>query len=354
MNFDLWITHRDSTSAGTNNLFSAGLGSSSRQGKAIRSHSSAIVGLPEQKLNHDIVRGSSDSEGIFEGKGTNMRFIGHEKSLQRTSDSENELKNGENEVNKKDMLAQQRFEAVKEKVFEVIKLLSKENLCFLRLVSQVRSKIDPGTPLSSKINIILKILKTKLRKCKRKGRSKDVQDPDSYIIKSEDVESKENSADDEKSFGNNDQASFSPESLLQEMLSEDMAKSNRFEPGGRLLYFISPNPAGLYWLNKKKFPEIKSIWRKKLQKIYEERKPQNWPHEVPENYRLNVGKKPFQVRRPVLSNSVIGIPGSRQNPQLLLAASNQPNVQFIKGHSLQVAGERFARCDLVYSHRIYV
>lgn len=336
--------------------------SSNPRGKAIGS-TAAILGLDASKLNHDLFKPSSESEDPCR---TRTMSDGTNKSNEKDQNRDLLLNAAQSEVNilsseqRSDTeLGNDTFEIMRIKSIMVIQSLIEADLNLEGLVTQVRAKIDQDAPEEYKTKIALKILKTRLRKWRRKEKDHEKGPSCSLMFKG-----KNNGSSRLKQFPEEidpyssssilkSQASHKQAvDLLQRMISVEDPITSIQKPGDALLSLISPNPRGIYWLNNSKLPEIKSLWRKRLQRAQEVQMPINWPREVPDNYRINVGKKPLRLRRQVLLNLDNGIPVGNSNNLLLLADSYQSTVT-ITGHSLQAARGHRVPSGLTYSNLYY-
>lgn len=199
-------------------------------------------------------------------------------------------------------------------------------------IKQIRSKLDLDAPEDTKIKVCLKILKTKLRKSKRKERHRQVDTPSKPTSKIGILNSKTSKPttyyDIEKqdcleSKGSPLMDAQEADKMLQILISVEKQAKSSTKPGDKLLELLSPKPLGLYWLNNSKLPEIKALWRRRLVRAKEEKKPESWPDMVPVNYRLNNSKKPIHYRiRDLQINMAENV--SHQQSHLLLVDSFQP------------------------------
>lgn len=165
------------------------------------------------------------------------------------------------------------------------------------VIRQIQSKIDSGESSFLREKITLKILKTKLRKSKRKDKSKVMVGKDGDSNSTNRLARRQATRENPlPTSGLCDLGAMEAEQILHKLISVTETLQETSKPGERLLSLISPVIKGLYWINNVKFPEIKSIWRRRLLKAHQERRPEGWPKVVPQNYRLNISKKPIEYR----------------------------------------------------------
>lgn len=165
------------------------------------------------------------------------------------------------------------------------------------VIRQIQSKIDSGESSFLREKITLKILKTKLRKSKRKDKSKAMVGKDSDLNSSNRLPRKQATRESgQLKSALYDLGAMEAEQILHKLISITEKPQESSKPGEHLLSLISPVIKGLYWINNVKFPEIKSIWRRRLLKAHQERRPEGWPQVVPQNYRLTISKRPVQYR----------------------------------------------------------
>ena len=165
------------------------------------------------------------------------------------------------------------------------------------VVRQIQSKIDPGESPFLREKITLKILKTKLRKSKRKDKSKVAERMDGDTKPCPILERTPSTGQNYyQTQGLSDRDAIAAEKILHKLISVSEKTQEHAKPGEHLLSLITPSPKGLYWIDNVKVPEIKAIWRRRLLKERQEQRPEGWPLVVPNNYRLNINKKPLTYR----------------------------------------------------------
>lgn len=193
---------------------------------------------------------------------------------------------------------------LRQKTIGIIDSLLEKHFEFTEEVfDQIHIKIDEEQNPIQRERIILKILKTKLRKSKRKGKCKGLDNDEASHLPGSCTGKKWRSTESLGPVpGRSSLDALKAEQILLRLMSVRKSCQDCPNPGDRLLSLISPVPMGLYWINNVKFPEIKSIWRRRLLKEHKERKPEGWPAVVPENFRLNISKKALRFRsRPLIA-----------------------------------------------------
>lgn len=187
---------------------------------------------------------------------------------------------------------------VRQKCLSVINSLLTNGFDFSNeVIRQIQSKIDIGESPFLREKITLKILKTKLRKSKRKDKSKITARLDGDTKSSKVLERIASAGETYyQTLGLTHRDVIEAEQILHKLISVSEKTQEHSKPGEHLLSLISPSPKGLYWINNVKVPEIKSIWRRRLLKEHLERRPEGWPLVVPPNYRLNINKRPLTYR----------------------------------------------------------
>lgn len=161
------------------------------------------------------------------------------------------------------------------------------------VLHQIRQKIDPDESPSVRSKITLKILKTKLRKSRRKDKARINPPNDDYLNSK--ISQMNASKKSSRNQGGSLTGEFEADEILHKLISSSEKSQEISSLGGQLLSLITPKPMGLYWINNVKFSEIKSIWRRRLLKARQEKKPEGFPAVVPHNYRLNISKKPLPL-----------------------------------------------------------
>lgn len=222
----------------------------------------------------------------------------------------------------------------REKAISILRILTSIGFKFdTDAINQIRAKLDLDTPEDLKVKVILKILKTKLRKTKRKERNRESDNcrpKDSGMHASKKTSSAGFFGVGEYSSSDSEEAlesisAHEAEEILHTLISVQKEKKSSEKPGARLLEFLRPKPIGIYWLNNSKLPEIKALWRRRLLRAIEVQRPDDWPAVVPANYRLNICKKPVGYRgrqsQEYAANSCV----SHQKSPLLLDDSVQPS-----------------------------
>ena len=186
-------------------------------------------------------------------------------------------------------------ESVRTKVIDIIQSMIQAGCEFEDdLISLIRAKIDPDESLLQRFKIILKILKTKHRKAIRKDKNKAINKKDAFLnLNSNLSETNLKNYCSCREIDCNGHLESKIEKTLQKLIIVDRQVNIMSKPGERLLSLINPQSKGLYWINHVKIPEIKSIWRRRLTIAQKEQKPEEWPSIVPENYRLNMNKRPL-------------------------------------------------------------
>lgn len=201
---------------------------------------------------------------------------------------------------------------------------------------QISKKLDLSIPRIHNLKVILKILKTRLRKLKRKDKKKTKS---GFLVSGKN--SGENSDDEEEeevgelpslpslsspsrsplssskfspSGGSNTKRLSSEESqerslsigtfqkvrnrnleeaynpmllLLDKIFKAAPHQQSNFEPGEKLLAAISPSQKDVKGIAQSISPEIFRVFNQRLHRLFSELKPEGWPNAIPANFRLN-------------------------------------------------------------------